>query len=753
MNAITSDRAANDPVLLSNEIEFTDQSRLDVRRMWAAVYRNRVLMIGTILLALLVGILITMFTTPIYEAAATVQIDPRNAQVLNKTADVEPEVGSGSQGEDRFLNTLVGVIRSRALAEKVAESLKLYTSNSFFESMKLEEPVAGPTGLAGVSDRRRRAVISALINSLEVQLTKDSRVVALTVRSPDSRLATEIANAYAENAITYNLRQKFEVTAYARKFLEDELATAKVRLEDSEREAIAYAREAGLIELSGAKTGGEGASTASGATLVGNNLLSINEALGAATAQRIAAQERLIAAKTSPAASLPEVQSNATVQALVRERATVQANYAQMSQRRQGDFPEMRQLRAQISELDRQIAQISGSTIGSIQANFDFAKRQEDTLRKQLDSLRTSALSEQERSVRYNILRRDADTNRSLYDSLLQRYREVSTVAGMSAANIVLLDRAEVPGAPISPQPLLNLLIAFLAGSALAVMLVYLRETFDDAVRSPEDVETKLGTQFLGAIPKLNEGEEPSEQLDDRLSSFSESYLALRSVLSFSTSEGLPQVMLCTSSLPSEGKSTTAMALARSFASMGKRTLLVDADLRKPTVHFELDVPREPGFSNVIVNTSPLADAVHKDIRPNLDALTCGTIPPNPAELFGGELVVGAIDRMAKAYEVVILDGPPIMGLADAPLLASLADGTLLIVEAGRGHRGQAKVAIRRLRANAARIVGAVLTKFDAKQSGYGYSYEYSYAYTYQYGNQAGGKPKSRWPWSKNGQK
>lgn len=753
MNAITSDRAASEPALLSSEIEFTDQSRIDVRRMWAAVYRNRVLMIGTILLALLIGVMVTMFTTPIYQAAATVQIDPRNAQVLNKTADVAPEVGSSGSGEDRFLNTLVDVIRSRALAEKVAESLKLYTSNSFFESMKLEEPVAGPAGLAGVSDRRRRAVISALINSLEVQLTKDSRVVALTVRSPDSRLATEIANAYAENAITYNLRQKFEVTAYARKFLEDELATAKVRLEDSEREAIAYAREAGLIELSGAKSGGEGSSSAGRATLVGNNLLSINDALGQATAQRIAAQERLIAAKTSPAASLPEVQASGTVQALVRERASAQAKYAEMGQRRQSDFPEMRQLRAQISELDRQIAQISGSTIGSIQANFDFAKRQEDTLRSQLDSLRTSALSEQERSVRYNILRRDADTNRSLYDSLLQRYREVSTVAGMSAANIVLLDRAEVPGAPISPRPLLNLLIAFLAGSALAVTLVYLRETFDDAVRSPEDVETKLGTQFLGAIPKLNEGEEPDEQLDDRLSSFSESYLALRSVLSFSTSEGLPQVMLCTSSLPSEGKSTTAMALARSFASMGKRTLLVDADLRKPTVHFGLDVPREPGFSNVIVNTSPLDDAVHKDIRPNLDALTCGTIPPNPAELFGGELVVGAIDRMAKAYDVVILDGPPIMGLADAPLLASLADGTLLIVEAGRGHRGQAKVAIRRLRANAARIVGAVLTKFDAKQSGYGYSYEYSYAYTYQYGSQASGKPKSRWPWSKNGQK
>ncbi|MDE8650475.1 GumC family protein [Novosphingobium album (ex Liu et al. 2023)] len=735
--------------ILPDEIEIADQSRLDLRRMWAAVYRNRLMIIATIAISLLIGLLVTMFTTPIYQAYATIQIDPRNAQVLSKSADVEPDIDGGTAAEERFLKTAVDVIRSRALAERVAESLKLYTSNTFFQSMQMPEPAANPSGLAGVSEQRRRAVLSALMSSLEVQPSRESRIVSLNVSSPDNRLATEIANAYAQNAISYNLQQKVEVTAYARKFLEEELATAKLRLEDSERAAIAYAREAGLLDLNITKASDK-TSNSTAQSLVSGNLLAINEALSAATGQRIAAQERYVAARTSPTSSLPEVQGNPTVQSLIRDRAALQANYAQMAERRQSEFPEMRQIRAQIGELDSQIAQISKGIVGGLKQNYDFAVRQEDELRGQLNALRSTALSEQERSVRYNILRRDADTNRSLYDSLLQRYREVSTVAGMSAANVVLLDSAQVPTAPISPRPLINLLVALLAGTAIAVALVYLRETFDDAVRSPEEVEEKLGTQFLGAIPKLQDDETPFEQLDDRLSAFSESYLALRSVLSFSTAEGLPKVILCTSSLPSEGKSTTAIALARSFAAIGKKTLLIDGDLRKPTVHFALELPREPGFSNVIVDRDTFAQAVHTEIRPNLDVLTCGTMPPNPAELFGGELVAGTIDLVADKYDVVILDGPPVMGLADGPLLASIADGTLLVVEAGRGHRGQTKVAIRRLRANNARIIGAVLTKFDARQSGYGYSYEYSYAYTYHYGHQAKERARSFWPWSKN---
>jgi polysaccharide biosynthesis transport protein len=733
-------------VVLPDEIEIADQTRLDMRRMWAAAYRNRWPMIAVIVLSLITGLLVTIFTTPVYQATATIQIEPRSNQTLQSNTAVEPELVN-SYDAQRYQETAVDVIKSRALAEKVAENLKLYTSNTFFEAMKLDEPTAPSGQLAGISESRKDMVHGILMGSLEVNPSSKSSLVSLSVTSPDPQLAAEIANAYASNAVSYNLQQKTESTAYARKFLEDELKSAQARLERSERDAIAYARAAGLLDLNITRAPDNNNDNSTGQSLVSGNLLAINAALSSATEARIAAQQRVASATSAAPLSLPEVQAHGTVQSLIRDRAILAAKYAEMAERRQEAFPEMRQTKAQIDTIDRQISGISKSVIGALKENYDYAQRREAMLRTQLQSLRSSALSEQERSVQYNLLRREADTNRALHDLLLQRYREVSTVAGVIAANIMLLDTAETPGGPIKPRPMINMLLALAVGLGIAIALAYLRETFDDAVRAPEEIEEKLNTQFLGAIPKLSEDQDPFVELDERTSPVSESYLALRSVLSFATSEGLPKVLLCTSSLPGEGKSTTSYALARSFGAIGKRALLLDGDLRKPTVHYLFDLPREPGFSELIVGDKTLEEVIHRSAYPNLDVLTCGTMPPNPAELFSGDHSAAAIDRLADAYDIVIIDGPPVMGLADAPLLASIADGTLLIVEAGRGYRGQAKVAIRRLRANSARIIGAVLTKFDARQSGYGYAYEYNYSYTYKYGHDT--KPKSFWFWSR----
>jgi capsular exopolysaccharide synthesis family protein len=654
-----------------------------------------------------------------------------------------------SYDAERYQASAVDVVKSRTVAEKVAEDLKLYTSNAFFASMQMENPPVQTGELAGVSEARKDMVVDAVMGMLEVTPSETSSLVSLSASSPDPRLAAEVANAYARNSVSYNLQQKSETTAYARRFLEGELKTAQLRLERSERDAIAYARAAGLLDLNITTSPEDGGATSTGQSLISGNLLAINSALSTAAEARIAAQQRLASVSVAAPMSLPEVQAHSTIQNLTRERALLAAKYAEMAERRQESFPEMRQTKAQIDAIDRQIKQTANSIIGSIRENFDYAQRREANLRSQLQSLRSNALSEQERSVQYNLLRREADTNRALHDMLLQRYREVSTVAGVIAANILVLDNAEVPGGPIRPRPLINLLVALVAGLGVAVALAYLRETFDDAVRTPDEIEPKLDTQFLGAIPRLGGSEDPYAELDKHTSPVSEAYLAVRSVLSFATSEGLPRVLLCTSSLPGEGKSTSAYALARSFGAAGKKTLLLDGDLRKPTVHYKFDLPREPGFSELIVGDRPLEQLVHRAVLPNLDVLTSGTMPPNPAELFSGDYVALAIDKLAEVYDVVIIDGPPVMGLADAPLLASISDGTLLIVEAGRGYHGQAKVAIRRLRANSARIVGAVLTKFDARQSGYGYSYEYNYSYSYKYGHEP--KSKGFWPWSRSG--
>jgi succinoglycan biosynthesis transport protein ExoP len=429
--------------------------------------------------------------------------------------------------------------------------------------------------------------------------------------------------------------------------------------------------------------------------------------------------------------SLPEVLGNETIQRLSQKRAEELANLSEIRRRLKPDHPVVIQATAEIATLDQQIGQLAEGIRRSIQNQYQAAERQHAALAQQVSTLKGATLAEQDRSVRYNILQREVDTNRQLYESLLQRYKEVSAEAGITSNNVTNVDNAEPPRRPTSPRPLLNLVLALAAGIGFAALYAFGRDYLDDTIRDPQDVEEKLRIPLLGVVPDSH-GEAPLALLGDPKSELSEAYHAIRASIELSSNQGPPRSILVTGSGKSEGKSTTSFALARDFAALGRRVLLVDADLRRPSLHRALGLPLpEEGLSTVLARiTDPRAAILDTDTG-GMRFLPSGRLPPDPATLFAGTAMLDLLDALRSDFDVVVVDGPPVLALADATQLAAAAQATVFVAEAAGSHFGQARNAVSRLLRANANVIGCAVTKYDPKKAGHGQSYNY-YRYDYE---------------------
>ena len=455
----------------------------------------------------------------------------------------------------------------------------------------------------------------------------------------------------------------------------------------------------------------------------------------------MAAEERWRSASTSDLMTLPEVLQNPSIQRLTEQRAIMDAEYRQKLSIFQADYPEMVRLRAQIEEADSQIRTLAGNIRSSIRSQYEIAANQERSLQAQVRGLEGDVLDLRDRSIQYNILQRELDTTRTLYEALLQRYKEVGVTGGVTANNISIVDSATPPKVPSKPNMLLNMLLAALLGLGLGVLAALILEALDETLATPDDVEAKLGVPVLGVVPLLGNGETPTAALADIRSGFSEAYYSLRTALQFSTPDGAPSSLLVTSARPAEGKSTTAYAVALNLARVGKRVLLVDGDLRNPSMHRIVGVENERGMSNLLSGSADLATVVQPTSQENLFFIPCGPLPPNPAELWGGDRLHQFLAEARGNFDHVVFDGPPVLGFADAPMLAAAVSGVLFALEARGTRRGQARGALRRIQVGRAHLLGAVLTKFSARSTSYG---GYDYAYDYHYGTEPEAKADNR---------
>jgi polysaccharide biosynthesis transport protein len=702
------------------------QASLDLRYIVAAIRSNLWLIAAIIAAAFALALVATLIQTKRYTAATTIQINDSSGRILSDQDSPGDEQSTNYYDTDRFLKTQTDIIRSRGLALRVAQKLKLVGNPAFYRSQEVPVPVASIT-----ADDQRNSAIELLRSNLIIDLPRDSRIITIHFESTDAAMSALIVNAYADEFIRSNLQRKFDSSSYARTFLSGQLDEARIKLEASERALNAYSRDTGLIRTENVSTSGKEGSAGGGNSVVTASLLQLNSAANDATAKRIEAEGRWRAISSVPLLSAPQVVGNSTIASLLTERAQLEGGLAEERSRHLEDYPTVKAKQQQLNMLNQQIQQAAANVRNAVRAEYQSALNAEQQLKAQVNQLKGATLSEQDSTVKYGLLARDVDTNRAVYDGLLERFKTLNAIAGVSLSNVNVIDQAEAPVVPSSPNLFKNLALGLLLGAGLATVTVFFKDQFDDSIRVPEDVEPKLGLALLGVVPKAYSGE-PGDALQDPKSPISEAYNSLRGSLLYSTPAGLPQVMLVTSAQPSEGKTTSSFAIASGFARMGKRTLLIDADMRRPSLHRRAGLDNEKGLSTLLTSRQPLAEVAIALEQDYLSILPAGPIPPSPTELLSHARIEEVLREAAQSYDVVLVDSPPVLGLADSPLMAALVDGVIFVVEADRSRRGSLKTSLRRLRAMRAVMLGAVLTKFDPLKSGNRYSEYYGYEY-YQY--------------------
>ncbi|NNC73131.1 MAG: polysaccharide biosynthesis tyrosine autokinase, partial [Sphingomonadaceae bacterium] len=332
-------------------------------------------------------------------------------------------------------------------------------------------------------------------------------------------------------------------------------------------------------------------------------------------------------------------------------------------------------------------------------------------------------------AIQYDILEQEVDTNAELVEALSRRAGEIDA-AGIGRSNIAVVDRAERPGGPSEPSMVFNLMTSLFIGVLASAGIVFLREQLDTGIRDPADVKRVLGLPLLGSIPRVEDGDVLGE-LNNRWSHLYESYLAVQTNLTFATPDGAPRTMLLTSTRPNEGKTASAVALAAVFSKLGKKTLLIDADMRNSRLGDFLGMTQQDGLSNLLSSDQPVNELIYSPENHGFDLILSGRTPPNAAELLAGNRFPFLLRELAGHYDHVLIDGPPILGLADAPLIAKSTDAVIAIIEANGGSLRTIQTALARLDFAHVAILGAIVTKLDDRNAGYGYGEGYGYGYGY----------------------
>lgn len=676
---------------------------LNLATLWNTFWERRWLILACVAIGLTSAVLITFLTTPVYRSIAVIEINPPNVDIIGEGKS------GGFVAQDReFLATQYGLLASRSLAERVAQELNLASNEEIVpESLDREA--------------RQKYAASLLHSNLDVEPVRDSRLIRISYSSVDPVLAARAVNGFADAFISTSLERRYEASSYARNFLQRQVEKVRRDLEQSERELVAYAQQQGII-TTGADSDGR---TTDANSLTGESLVALNRALAEAQTRRIAAEQTY--RQSLGGASAAEI-SERTAD-LRSQKAALEAEYQQKLSLFQPDYPEMVQLRSRINSLERAIQEearnVRSGRSSTLQAAYQAALAEERNLAARVNQLRSQVLNLRGRSIQYNILQREVDTNRALYDALLQRYKEVGVAGGIGTSNASVVDRGQIPTAPYKPSLIFNLLIGLLGGFAVGAGLALFLETVIDTIKTPDDVRNKLKLPFLGGVPGATG--KPIEELSDPLSPISEAYLSITTLLGFATEAGAPKTLLVTSTRPAEGKSTSAYALAQSLARLGKTVLLIDADMRKPA--FVTSSEEDIGLSAILAAGADLESQILSTNADGLYLMPSGPIPPNPAELLAGQRLRSLLAQASSQFDLIVVDGPPVLGLADAPLLSSVCSGTMLVVEANKTRTRAAIESLNRLKAAGAQLVGATLTRYKHRTSTYGYSYQ-----AYRYG-------------------
>ena len=702
------------------------------------ILRKHQWLIVTFLLTVVTVVTIASFKMkPVYVAAARVEVDKESQNTLPfQGVNYDEYVDL-----DNYVETQVKILQSETLALQTIRELNLGQYPEFGGP-------SGPLAQAHGGAEARPAILGAFLGRLTVKRVPNSRLVEVQFESGNPELAARVANGHVHNYIEQNFRSKYDATTQASGFLSQELEELRIKVEKSEDARVAYERQNQIWQIDEKQN------------ITTQTLGDLNKAVTEAQTS-LAASEALYRMATSGNVDLlPEVRNSPVIQDLTRRKSTLDDSYTAALEQYGPNFPKVQRIAEQKKEVEAELARAQNIMVGSIEEDYNTARQHFALLQEALERQKTESNELAEKLVQYHILEHDAESNKQLYDGLLQKLKEAGITAGLRSSNIRVVDPALVPTAPAGPQRAKNILMSILVGLVGGIGLALFREYLDNTVKSPDDIESLVGLPSLAVVPAqpssnghhskwphLKHKTSPQTISGPRVetlshtqpkSQISEAFRALRTSLLLSQADHPPQVILVTSALPREGKTTAAVNLAVTLAQLGDRTLLLDSDMRKPGIRRALNLisGNEKGLSSYLAGVTNLDEiVVPHPIISNLETITTGPVPPSPADLLSSRRMREAISELRLRFKFIVIDSPPVMAATDAVIVSSLTDGVLLVARSGETPKEAFTRTRDLLGAVKCRILGVVLNAVDSSAPDYYYSYRYyPYAYGYGYG-------------------
>ena len=729
------------PELASQESAIRDYLRVLLKRKWTVL--------ACLFTVFAVVAIASLKMTPVYEASGSIAINKPDSSLGNFNNSTTFNLDYYDPTE---LETEVKILQSDLLALQVVKDLGLDRRPEFGGKAA---PSSSSLDLAPdplqTDPSRTSALLANFRGSLKVTLAPNTKIIDVHYSSPDKQLAANVVNKLMEDYTENNFKSRFDSTMQAEDWLKNQLVDLQMKVENSQQKLVQYQKEHEILGIDEKQN------------ITTAKLDELNKALTAAESERMDKESvyRLVesgdtdtiasAASALDAAGTGGTSASTLLESLRSKKADLKIQAAQLNTQFGPSYPKLAQLNSQLKEVDAQIVLETKKVAGQVRGQYMAAVQRENLLHDALEKQKQEENKLNESAIDYSILKRDLDSYRQLYEGLMEKMKEAGVSAGLKSNNFRIVDVARVPTYPIEPNIPKNLAFAFLLGLTSGVGLAFLQEGLDNTVRTSEQARLISGLPALGMIPlpskTAREGANPkrlviasSKEAVEMVaqarphSQMAESYRALRTSLLLTNLGAPPKVIMITSALPQEGKTTTSMNTALVLAQKGIRVLLIDADLRRPSIHKILGMGPRSGLSNVLTGSATLQQTITRSsILPNLSILPAGTPPPNPAELLASANMRDVLEELRGQYDHIVLDTPPTLSVTDAVVLSPRADAIVLVIRSGQ----TTKQALRRSRdiltqVNA-KVSGVLLNAVDLSSPDYYYYYEYQSKYSRYY--------------------
>ncbi|HVO10246.1 MAG TPA: polysaccharide biosynthesis tyrosine autokinase [Vicinamibacteria bacterium] len=733
----------------------TEQAVLqDVRRYLAMLHKRRGIIVTCFVVSLAIAVLYNYTTRPVYEATTQILIDRDTPNVLPNKELVDLVQGGGD-----YYQTQYQLLRGRTLAERVVERLGMQRSaelatGPMMSPWERAQRLFGrvPAVFLDPSGIPLSPAVAAFRSRVVVEPVPGSRLVNLRFRAYQPQIAAEAVNALAQLYIEQSLEMRFNTSTEATGWLSDRLKEQQARVEAAEKAFQEYREREGLVNQEERQT------------LMDQKLEALNGAVLEARTERIAKESlyrQIGSLDPERAESFPLVVSNEAVQALKAELSGLQKDEARLSETLGERHPDMVRVRNQIKLVQDKIRTEIRNVARTAQSDYETALAKEARLAAGLEAVKQEAQETSRKTIEFSVLKRDVDTNKQLYQELLTRTKQTGLETELKTTNIRVVERAEMPRAPILPNRMRSYQIAVLFGLALGVGLALGFEHLDNTFKTPDDIKDHLHVPFLGMVPEVDaKGQglaRPTVRqivAGNQSSSVADAYRVLRTNLIFTSAETTGRLALISSAGPGEGKTTTVANLAAALAHNGAKVLAIDADLRRPTLHHHFVVQKTPGLSDLLVGKTTASESIQSTRIQGLQVLSCGYQPPNPAELLGSPVMKQVLDAVRSHYDWVLVDTPPVLAMADTPVLCPHVEGIVLVIAAEVSAKPTVIRAIEQVQAVGGKVLGVVLNRVNMERNSYYYSQYYGEYYRSYYSERAagsGGEAGSHRPSSRSG--